>query len=121
MLNELLSELSEKDTANLLAMIDASRKIQLFTQNIENADEFYANEMIYDATLINFVVIGEAASKISTEVRQANKQVDFIKIKNFRNMIAHDYFGVDAEVIWQIIVNNIPTLIVDVKQMLGQK
>ena len=69
------NEMSEKDTANLMAMIDASRKIQLFTQNIKNADEFYANEMVYDATLMNFVVIGESASKISDEVRKANKQV----------------------------------------------
>jgi uncharacterized protein with HEPN domain len=100
----------DKDRANLNAICDAIRKIKQFVENKKDADDFFQDEIVYDASLMNFVVIGESASKISEELRNANKQIPFTKVKDFRNMIAHDYFGVDAEVVWQIIHHNLPDL-----------
>lgn len=67
---------------------------------------------------MNFVVIGESVTRLSSELRTNEQQVPWTKIKEFRNIVAHDYFGVDAEEVWQIIKNNIPELENQVNEIL---
>ncbi len=55
--------MSEKDKANLLAVLDASAKIQRFCTGFPYADAFYADDKTFDVVLMNFVVIGEAVSR----------------------------------------------------------
>jgi len=57
---------------------------------------------------MNFVVLGEAVIRLSTQLKEKENHIPWHKIKGFRNIVAHDYFGVDAEEVWQIIKNNIP-------------
>lgn len=102
--------MSEKDRANLLAILDSCTKIQRFIKEIDNADVFYADEKTFDAVLMNFVVIGESVSKLSEALILQESHVPWVKIKGFRNIVAHDYFGVDAEEVWQIIKYNLPDL-----------
>jgi len=60
---------------------------------------------------MNFIVIGEMAGKLSSEfVAETNDIIDWLKVKGFRNIIAHNYFGIDAEEVWQIIQHNIKDL-----------
>lgn len=106
--------MSEKDHANLLAILDAANKIIAYTKNIKDADTFFADAKTFDATLMNFVVVGESAAKLSDALKNNSAHIPWNKIKGFRNIIAHDYFGVDAEEVWQIIQNHIPILIKDV-------
>ena len=47
--------------------------------------------------LINFVIIGEAVSRLTEKFKQKENQIPWLKIKAFRNIVAHDYFGIDAE------------------------
>ena len=108
----------EKDHANLLAILDAAGKIQRYTEGHSNADSFHSDELTFDAVLMNFVVIGETVSKLSDELKGANSQVQWQQIKGFRNIIAHDYFGVDAEEVWQIIQKHIPVLIADINSII---
>jgi len=54
------------------------------------------------------VVIGEAVSRLSEGLRVENHQTPWNQIKGFRNIVAHDYFGVDAEEVWQIVKGDIP-------------
>lgn len=89
--------MSEKDKGNLLAILDSCRKIQKFVENIWDADAFFESEKTFDAVLMNFVVIGEAVARISPELKGKESQINWMKIKSFRNIVAHDYFGVDAE------------------------
>ena len=104
--------MSEKDEANLLALLDSANKVLVFTENI--ADAFYNDVKTFNAVLMNFVVIGESVAKLSEEVRNAHPHVPWTTIKRFRNIIAHNYFGVDAEEVWQIIHHQIPDLIQEV-------
>lgn len=110
--------MSEKDKGNLLAIIDAAEKILKFTENILDADSLFADEKTFDAVLMNFVVIGEAVNRLSDELTAANTKINWRQIKGFRNIIAHDYFGVDAEEVWQIIHNHIQDLIEDINQII---
>lgn len=102
--------MSEKDKGNLLAIIDSCSKVQKFTVGIWNADDFFSDEKTFDAVLMNFVIIGEAVARLTEELKEQEKQIPWSKIKGFRNIVAHDYFGIDAEEVWQIIKKNLPKL-----------
>ena len=60
--------------------------------------------------MMNFIIIGEMAARISEEFKNKNSHIDWTKIKAFRNIVAHNYFGIDAEEVWQIIKNKLPEL-----------
>ena len=57
--------MSEKDKGNLLAILDSSKKIQHFTDDIWDADAFYADEKTFDAVLMNFIIIGESVARLT--------------------------------------------------------
>ena len=89
--------MSEKDKGNLSAIIDSCSKIEKFTNDISDADAFFADEKTFDAILMNFVLIGKAVARLTNELKKKETQIPWTRIKGFRNIVAHDYFGVDAE------------------------
>ena len=109
--------MSEKDQANPLAILDSANKVLRFTQDTLDADAFYSDTKTFDAVLMNFVVIGESVAKLSQKTKEANEHVSWVKIKGFRNIVAHNYFGVDAEDVWQTIQHHIPALVEDIKNI----
>jgi uncharacterized protein with HEPN domain len=113
-----MPSLSEKDRANLIAVLDSSNKILTFTRKKKNANDFYDDEMAYDASHINFVIIGEAVAKISSAIKSRHNDIPWHEIKLFRNAITHDYFGINAESTWQIIRKHLPQLKRDITALL---
>lgn len=73
-------------------------------------ENFESDEKTIDAVVRNFEIIGEAANHLTNEYIANNTQIDWHKIIGFRNRLIHHYFGVDTEVIWQIISDNLPDL-----------
>ena len=57
--------MSDKDNGNLLAIVDASKKILKFISDHQNADTFFEDEKTFDAVLLNFVIIGESVARLS--------------------------------------------------------
>ena len=107
--------LSHRDTGCLISIIDSIDKIISYTKTFKSADEFYKSTISFDATMMNFIVIGEMAEKLSEEFRESSRsEIDWVKIKGFRNIIAHNYFGIDAEEVWQIIQDSL----IDLRQKL---
>ncbi|MFW5759330.1 MAG: DUF86 domain-containing protein [Bacteroidota bacterium] len=101
-------------------MIDSIEKIKQYTDSFQDADDLYSDSKSFDAVMMNFVVIGEMADKLSEEFKSSTEwQIDWIKIQGFRNIIAHNYFGIDAEEVWQIIKDNLPDLENKVKKITG--
>ena len=111
--------LSTKDLHCLELVLDAIARIEEYTGLYATADEFNADYRGFDATLMNFVVIGEMVAKLSDEVKNRHSDVEWQKIKGFRNIVAHDYFGIDAEEVWQIIKNKIPNLKSDINRIIS--
>jgi uncharacterized protein with HEPN domain len=107
-----------KDQHCLESILEAIDRIIEYTANINNADDFNNDYRNFDATMMNFVVIGEMIDKISEGFKKKHSEIEWIKIKGFRNIVAHDYFGIDAEEVWQIIKTKIPTLKSDIKLLL---
>ncbi len=112
--------MSSKDRANLLAMLDAIGKIQEYIKHLHSAQEYFQNPMVFDATLMNFVVIGEMADRLSKELKTRYETLDWQQIKDFRNLVAHDYLGIDAEEVWQIIHDHLPPLKMEIKRILKE-
>ena len=98
----------DKNKQNILDMKEAIEKIFSFTNNISNHEEFHQSQIVFDAVMMNIVVIGEAVSRLTDDFISKNNHIDWIKIKGLRNIIAHDYVGIDVEEIWQIVKNTIP-------------
>lgn len=64
--------------------------------------------MRLEAIVRNFEIIGEAASKVPQEVREKYPFISWRKISDFRNVLAHEYFGIDYEIMWEIIKDKLP-------------
>lgn len=106
-----MHNISHRDFACLLSILDSIKKIELYSNRFITADDFYADTLSFDATMMNFIVIGEMVEKLSDSfVGNTSKNIDWYKVKGFRNIIAHNYFGIDAEEVWQIIHNSLPKL-----------
>ena len=83
--------------------------------------EFVHDDLHFDAVLRNLEVIGEAVKHISEETRITYPNVKWRKIAGFRDIVAHEYFGVNEETIWDIVKNQGPDLLEIVKTMLEEK
>lgn len=110
--------MSEKDKLNLLSISESIKKILEYSDEYSNADEFYKNQRDFDAAMMNFIVIGEMVARLSEKFIEENKQIDWYKIRGFRNIVAHNYFGIDAEEVWQIIQTDIPKLQKEINDIL---
>ncbi len=69
---------------------------------------------------MNFVALGETVGKISDEFRHNHKTVEWRKVYAFRNIIAHNYFGIDEEEVWDIIKNHLPKLREDLEIVISE-
>ncbi len=99
-----------KDLYCLENILESVEKIELYSAQFEDADNLYEDTKSFDAIMMNFIIIGEMVVKLSEEFKIQSTEIEWWKIKGFRNIVAHDYFGVDAEEVWQIIQNKIPEL-----------
>lgn len=81
-------------------------------------EELIRDKMRVDAIVRNFEIIGEAAGKIPEEIREEYPTVEWRKISDFRNVLAHEYFQVDFDIMWDIIENKLPELIRQVSDIL---
>ena len=76
------------------------------------------NEWARDAALWNLLVLGEAAKQVPERIRVENSAIEWRKISGFRDVLAHGYFGLDEDIIWDMIENKIPPLRKAVEQAL---
>lgn len=99
-----------KDYYILLSMLETIEKIIRYTSNYHSAEELYQNDRDFDAAMMNFIVIGEEVGKLTDELKSKNIQIDWQKIYSLRNIIAHHYFGINVDIVWQVIKNDLPKL-----------
>ena len=92
-----------KDEAIILMMAETIDKIFLFTSDLKSAEEFEKDIESFDATIMNFIVLGEAVGKLSEAFKESHAHIDWRKIYAFRNVLAHDYFGIYPAEVWEII------------------
>jgi uncharacterized protein with HEPN domain len=84
-------------------------KIQDYTIDLSQED-FNDNELVQDAVIRNIEIIGEASKKISKDLKAQYPEVPWKVMSGMRDKLIHDYFGVDVDVVWKTVKEDIPYL-----------
>lgn len=104
--------MSKRDTLLLLEdMLQSAQKIKRYVTSLD-FDSFMSDDKTMDAVVRNFEIIGEAANRVDPDFRDSNPEIEWKRIRGFRNRIVHEYFGIDYEIVWQIIEEYLDELIV---------
>jgi uncharacterized protein with HEPN domain len=74
------------------------------------ASQFKADETLKRAFVRSLEVIGEATKKLPDDYRLSNPDVDWRKMAGMRDRLIHDYFGVDYDLVWDVVANHVPEL-----------
>ena len=110
-----------KDYYLLLSLRETIDKIFRFSSGYKNAEELYQNDRDFDATMMNFIVIGEVVGKLSDDLKAETSSIDWLKIYSFRNILAHHYFGINVDIVWQIINIDLPKLKKDIDRLIDRE
>lgn len=95
---------------------ESLEKIQRFVSGLTQA-AFSADDKTVDAVVRNLEIIGEAANRLPEEFKSQHQTIEWRKIIGLRNRIVHDYFGVDLEIVWRILKDDIPDFIDSIKKI----
>ncbi len=113
--------MSRRDPEILLEDItSALEKIGRYTSGMTK-DRFLADERTMDAVVRNLEIVGEAVRQLPEPFREAHPEIPWWQIAGMRNRIVHDYFGVDAEIVWQVVSTSVPELEASLKRIAGDK
>jgi uncharacterized protein with HEPN domain len=91
-------------------MIGFAEKVTAYTAGMDQSS-FVASGLVYDATLRNLELIGEAATRIPEAVRASHPQVPWRLVVATRNRLIHGYLGIDNDTLWSIVVSDVPALL----------
>ncbi len=80
-------------------------------------EDFCDDRKTYSAVIREFEIIGEAVGKLPESYREKRPDVEWQDIKDFRNLLSHEYFGVDLEIVWKIIEDDLPALMDAVREI----
>ena len=88
----------------------ALQAISEYTCNMDY-DGFCESKMTIDAVIRNFEICGEASNYLSAEYKAEHPEIEWQKMTDFRNRLIHHYFGINYEIVWEVIENEVPLYI----------
>lgn len=97
-------------------MIGFAKNVQTYTAGLDQPG-FVGNRLVYDATLRNLELIGEAATHVPDAVCAANPDIPWRLVIATRNRLIHAYLGIDDDTLWSIIQDNIPDLLKSLERL----
>ena len=100
-------------------LIESGEKIERFVSG-RTFQTFLADEAIFDAVLFNLQVIGEATKKLPAEARSALSEAGGAGPARLRDLIAHHYFALDAEIIWEVATTHVPRMLAQARELLNK-
>ena len=113
--------MSERDVSLLLSDIKVSiSKILEYTKDM-SFDAYEADSKTKDAVERNFEIIGEASSRIPDSFKKIHPGIEWRIIKDFRNFIIHEYFGINNLIVWDIIQFRLPDLLKEIEGLIAEQ
>ncbi len=103
----------------LIDILESGNAILEYTKDM-SFETFRNDRKTYSAVIREFEIIGEAVDKLPDDVKQKYRDVEWQDIKDFRNLLTHEYFGVDLEILWKVIQDDLPGLMKIVNEIMQE-
>ena len=107
-----------EDKTRIKHIIEHSQRILTMLQDTDE-EQFYNSPTLVDAISFNFAVLGEAASKISAELRERNSNIPWRTIIGMRNFLIHEYIKINPSYLWETAQNDLPPLLQQLEAILN--
>ena len=108
----------DSDIRNIEEALFSLNRISEYLQGLSNKDAFTADFKTHDAVLLQFIVLGESCKRMSEKLKVDNPHIDWRGANDFRNFLAHGYFGISEDVVWSVIQFHLPQLKKDLENLL---
>lgn len=100
-------------------ILEAIERVESYVEG-STFEQFTKNTLVVDAVVRNFEIIGEAAKHIPIDVKEENPQIKWKDMAGMRDKLAHEYFGVDLEILWKTSRNRLPALKPLIEELLSK-
>ena len=100
-------------------VVEAAGKVRSYTAGL-SFKTFSEDTKTVDAVVRNLEVIGEAIKQVPDDVRSRHTDVEWKKIAGLRDILVHQYFGIDVEIIWDIVQNKLPALEAQIRKVIEE-
>jgi uncharacterized protein with HEPN domain len=109
-----------RDQESLIDIERAARRVLRYANGVNRA-ELENNDEKVSAILYQITIIGEATKRLSLDVRQQHPEISWREIAGMRDVIVHEYDQVDLDVVWDVIQNKLPELLILLQPLLPSK
>ncbi|HII15606.1 MAG TPA: DUF86 domain-containing protein [Nanoarchaeota archaeon] len=100
-------------------ILESISKIEEYTKGMEYSG-FTGKSLVYDGVVRNLEIIGEAVKKIPADVKKKYPEIEWKKIAGLRDILIHEYSGVDLRIVWDVVVTKLPPLKESVKRIMKE-
>ncbi|SDK00076.1 HepT-like ribonuclease domain-containing protein [Natronincola ferrireducens] len=107
----------KSDKIYLIHIMECIENIEEYTE--EGKEKFIKSQLIQDAVIRNLEIIGEATKKISKDTRNSYSELPWREMAGLRDVLIHDYFGVDIKIVWNVVEKELPKVKRSVKVILA--
>lgn len=103
----------------LVDMREAIQRIQKYTAGLAY-DAFLADAKTQDAVIRNIEILGEAAKRLPASLTRASPDIEWKSIAGMRDKLVHDYFGVNLDILWDVLTTKLPPLLARVESLISE-